>query len=520
MERLLRDIYDAISSLRQRISYLETQDGVADLSDAMSFVQLTDTPDNYIGQAGKIVAVTAGEDGLEFVAGGGALADHDHSGDPGDGGTFDAANLTSGAAADGYVLTADGSGGAAWEAVSGGASELDDLTDVDLTTPPSDGQALVFDSGSSTWKAETLAGGVTDFLDLSDTPASYTYPLAPLRVNNSGDGVEDVPGIRLNAFSSASASILIESELSRFTAITKSNSVSPALTLYRYRGSVESALAVEDGDVLGGIGFYGSPNGTNVVNGAEIRATVDGTVTTSPNRVPAKLAFRVFPAGGLSAVERITLRSSGRVGIDQTEPEDKLHVSGAVALDDITTPSTPSSDTHKIYAKSDGLYVLNSAGTEVGPLGSGGGATELDDLTDVDLTTPPTDGQVLTYDDGSETWRAGTIAAGAALTVKEADGTPEVANVGTIVVTNGTLTDDGGGQITLDLGSAATDGSAIHDNVSGEIAALTEKTTPVSADLLIIEDSEDSNAKKKVQIGNLPGSTDLRDIKRLVALGM
>jgi len=387
MERLLRDIYDAISSLRQRISYLETQDGVADLSDAMSFVQLTDAPDNYIGQAGKIVAVTAGEDGLEFVAGGGALADHDHSGDPGDGGTFDAANLTSGAAADGYVLTADGSGGAAWEAVSGGASELDDLTDVDLTIPPSDGQALVFDSGSSTWKAETLAGGVTDFLDLSDTPASYTYPLAPLRVNNSGDGVEDVPGIRLNAFSSASASILIESGLSRFTAITKSNSDSPALTLYRYRGSVESALAVEDGDVLGDIGFYGSYNGTNVVRGAEIRATVDGTVTTGPSRVPAKLAFRVAPADG-NAVERITLRSSGRVGIDQTEPEDKLHVSGAVALDDITTPSTPSSDTHKIYAKSDGIYVLDSSGSEIGPLG-----THIPVYTN-NVSNPPTDAEL------------------------------------------------------------------------------------------------------------------------------
>ena len=44
------------------------------------------------------------------------LSDHDHSGDAGDGGTFDAANLTSGSATDGYVLTADGVGGAAWEA--------------------------------------------------------------------------------------------------------------------------------------------------------------------------------------------------------------------------------------------------------------------------------------------------------------------------------------------------------------------------------------------------------------------
>ena len=155
--------------------------------------------------------------------------------------------------------------------------------------------------------------------------------------------------------------------------------------------------------------------------------------------------------------------------------------------------------------------------------GVGGGATELDDLTDVDLTTPPTDGQALVYDDTSSTWQASTIAAGAALTVKEADGTPEVADVGTIVVTNGTLTDDGGGQITLDFGSAATDGSAIHDNEAGEIAAITEKVTPVAADMLLIEDSEASNAKKMVQVGNLPGGTggtDLSDIKRLVALGM
>lgn len=45
--------------------------------------------------------------------------DHDHSGDVGDGGTFDAVNLTSGAATDGQVLTADGAGGAAWEDVAG-----------------------------------------------------------------------------------------------------------------------------------------------------------------------------------------------------------------------------------------------------------------------------------------------------------------------------------------------------------------------------------------------------------------
>lgn len=48
-----------------------------------------------------------------------------------------------------------------------------------------------------------------------------------------------------------------------------------------------------------------------------------------------------------------------------------------------------------------------------------------------------------------------------------------------------------------------TDDTAIHDNVSGEISAVTEKTTPVVADLVLIEDSAASNAKKRVQLSNL-----------------
>lgn len=48
------------------------------------------------------------------------------------------------------------------------------------------------------------------------------------------------------------------------------------------------------------------------------------------------------------------------------------------------------------------------------------------------------------------------------------------------------------------------DGDAIHDNVAGEIDAITEKTTPVDADLLIIEDSENGYIKKGLQVGNLP----------------
>jgi hypothetical protein len=55
-----------------------------------------------------------------------------------------------------------------------------------------------------------------------------------------------------------------------------------------------------------------------------------------------------------------------------------------------------------------------------------------------------------------------------------------------------------------DSSDPRTDADAIHDNVAGEIAAITTKATPVSGDLLIIEDSADSNNKKSIAVGSLP----------------
>lgn len=56
-------------------------------------------------------------------------------------------------------------------------------------------------------------------------------------------------------------------------------------------------------------------------------------------------------------------------------------------------------------------------------------------------------------------------------------------------------------------GAGGTDSDAIHDNVSGEINAITEKASPVAADLVVIEDSAASYAKKKVQIANLSNAS-------------
>jgi hypothetical protein len=61
-----------------------------------------------------------------------------------------------------------------------------------------------------------------------------------------------------------------------------------------------------------------------------------------------------------------------------------------------------------------------------------------------------------------------------------------------------------------------TDADAIHDNVAGEIDALTEKALPVAGDWLIIEDGADSNNKKKVNVDNLPSGGGSGDMTKAV----
>lgn len=56
----------------------------------------------------------------------------------------------------------------------------------------------------------------------------------------------------------------------------------------------------------------------------------------------------------------------------------------------------------------------------------------------------------------------------------------------------------------LDEAVNQPDETAIHKSRPGEIKNIPEKTSPVSGDLIVVEDSADNNEKKRVQLGNIP----------------
>jgi hypothetical protein len=105
---------------------------------------------------------------------------------------------------------------------------------------------------------------------------------------------------------------------------------SAALILGRSRGTtLNSNTIVQNGDVLGLIMFNGS-DGTRPVTGAIIESMVDGTPDNLS--MPARLVFRITPAGSSSSVERMRITSSGNVLIGTTtDTGEKLQVNGVIS---------------------------------------------------------------------------------------------------------------------------------------------------------------------------------------------
>lgn len=96
----------------------------------------------------------------------------------------------------------------AWVKLADENKSINMFADVDTTTTPLNGQALVWDAGAQVWKPGTIAAGgggeagASTFLDLTDTPSTYSGLTGGfLRVNGTADGLTIVQSFSIDALS-------------------------------------------------------------------------------------------------------------------------------------------------------------------------------------------------------------------------------------------------------------------------------------------------------------------------------
>lgn len=103
----------------------------------------------------------------------------------------------------------------------------------------------------------------------------------------------------------------------------------------------------------------------------------------------------------LSDTDELPIRLGGTAGLLRlTLAKLKLYLSAAKVL--VPVGGT----TGQVLAK------LSNADDDVHWVSPSSGATALGGLTDVDLTTPPTDGQALVYNNAASKWKPGTVGSG------------------------------------------------------------------------------------------------------------
>lgn len=301
----------------------------------------------------------------------------------------DLANVNSGGKADGDTLVWDqtaeewvpGAGGG-----GGGASELDDLTDVDLTTtPPADGQALVFDNISSQW----IPGDVTfdeweliEQVDLVyrqriaritlDAPGAFTFDLAALGAVAAGYD-------RIYLFARVRGNVAAAGDVARIW-------VNGDKTATNYRTSRH---------------YGGSAHGGDVQNYPLFCDMPAGTAPSAHFNVVWGVIEEPFVAGKTKSIRIHTNRVDSTTStfiLDFTI--ERLGSSAAISTLEIVTDNDPTD----LFAA--GSYI-ELVGEKYGPISVPVITPHaLDDLTDVDLTAPPTDGDVLYYNGTATQWEA------------------------------------------------------------------------------------------------------------------
>ena len=191
----------------------------------------------------------------------------------------------------------------------------------------------------------------------------------------------------------------------------------------------------------------------NSVTLAKMAHGTDGNIITydaagAPAAVTTGTAGQVLTSGGVGAAP--TFAATGTLSniVEDTTPQlgGDLDLNGNVITGLVLSTGTNTGDN-----SANSLYSgLVSNATHTGDVTGSGALTIAAGAVDIAMHSATGTPSGTTYLRGDNTWA--TPSGGGSLTVKEVDGSPSVSSVDTIVVSNGTLTDDGGGQVTITTG--------------------------------------------------------------------
>lgn len=223
------------------------------------------------------------------------------------------------------------------------------------------------------------------------------------------------------------------------------------------------------------------------------------------------------------------------IATQEIQAAGELQSDTGTTVKEVASHTTPATGYVSVYAKTDKkLYIKDDAGTET-DLTSGGAGGAFTEYTIALGTASPASGEIGTITSAGSGWNALTtlhindtdadglnmsewlfrLQAGDLLVLRESaargDGTTFFVSTLTDNTTHWTITGtpfNSSGLISdtakLSIYPVERDRTAIHDNASGEIAAL-PLVTAASGDHILIEDASDSNSKKRVAASDFLG---------------
>jgi hypothetical protein len=272
-------------------------------------------------------------------------------------------------------------------------------------------------------------------------------------------------------------------------------------------GTLEGASGLTyDGsalDITGNITVSGTVDGRDLatdgtkLDGIETSATADQTDAEIRTAVEAATDSNVFTDADHTKLDGI------EASADVTDEANVTDALDGATLTDIGTPASGDKILLQDASDSDNLKIAT-----FDEFSGGGGASELDDLSDVTITTP-TEDDVLVYN--GTAWVNDTVAGTGDMTKAVYDpqaieGDAFDTDNHTDGTTNKAYTATEQTKLAgIEASADVTDESNVTDALDG--ATLTDVGTPASGDLVLLQDASDTNILKVAQFSTFGGGS-------------